>query len=253
MIRIILIEDELPARKKLRRFLAELDEPVSVIAEAGSVQEAVDLLGSGLTADLIFSDIELLDGTAFEVFEQVKITCPVIFTTAYDRYWMNAFETNGIEYLLKPFSMERFRKAWEKFLLFRGKDTALLQGIEQLIRDSTGRKNTKKRFSVHTQAGMYFVETEDILYFLAEEGVVFALDHKGNRHLLSCSTLKEVEEATDPAEFFRINRAEVVHRKYIERIERYSKNALSVKLKGHPGYLVTSQANTAGFRAWLEE
>lgn len=253
MIRVILIEDELPARKKLHRFLAELSEPVEVIAEAGSVQEATDLLRPGLKADLIFSDIELLDGNAFEIFEQVKITCPVIFTTAYDRYWMNAFETNGIEYLLKPFSLERFRKAWEKFLLFRGKDTVLLQGIEQLIRDTTGKRNTKRRFSVHSPAGMYFVETEDILYFLAEEGVVFAVDNKGSRHLLSCSTLKEVEEVTDPAEFFRINRGEVVHRKYIERVERYSKNALSVRLKGYPGYLVTSQANTAGFRAWLEE
>lgn len=252
MIHVILIEDELPARKKLHRFLAELNEPVTVIAESGSVQESAALLRSGLAPDLILSDIELLDGNAFEIFEQVKVTCPVIFTTAYDRYWMNAFETNGIEYLLKPFSSERFRKAWDKFLLFRGKDTALLKNIEQLIRNTTGR-NTKKRFSVHSHPGIYFVETADILYFLAEEGVVFAIDNKGNRHLLTSATLKEVEEEVDAAEFFRINRGEVVHRKYIERIERYSKNALSVKLKGHPGYLVTSQGNTAGFRAWLEE
>ncbi len=253
MIHVMLIEDELPARKKLHRFLAEMSEPVKVIAESGSVQESADLLRSGLTIDLILSDIELLDGNAFGIFEQVKVSCPVIFTTAYDRYWMNAFETNGIEYLLKPFSSERFCKAWDKFLLLRGNDTAVLKNIEQLIRGTTGRRNTKKRFSAHSHPGMYFVETEDILYFLAEEGVVFAIDNKGNRHLLTCATLKEVEEGTDPADFFRISRGEVVHRKYIERIERYSKNALSVKLKGHAEYLVASQGNTAGFRAWLEE
>lgn len=253
MIRIILIEDELPARKKLRRFLEELNEPVSVIAETGSVQETVDLLTSGVTADLILSDIELLDGNAFEIFEQVKISCPVIFTTAYDRYWMNAFESNGIEYLLKPFSLERFRKAWEKFLMLRGKETELLKGLDRLIRSAAGGRDTKKRFSVHAQQGISFVETEDIMYFLAEEGVVFAVDNKGKRHLLTCSTLKEAEEAVDPAEFFRINRGEVINRKYIERIERYSKNALSIKLKDHARYLVTSQGNTAGFREWVEK
>lgn len=249
MIRVILIEDELPARKKLRRFLAEVNEPVSVIAEAGSVQESIDLLRSGVTADLIFSDIELLDGNAFEVFEQVKVACPVIFTTAYDRYWMNAFEANGIEYLLKPFSLERFLKAWEKFLMLRGKDVELPSGLDRLVRKMT----EKKRFTVRSGQSLTFVETDDILYFMAEEGVVFAIDRKGKRHLLTVSTLREVEEATDPSAFFRINRGELVHRKYIERVERYSKNALSVKLKEHPQHLVTSQGNTAGFREWLEE
>lgn len=249
MIRVILIEDELPARKKLRRFLAELNEPVSVIGEAGSVQESIDLLRSGAAADLIFSDIELLDGNAFEVFEQVKVVCPVIFTTAYDRYWMNAFEANGIEYLLKPFSLERFLKAWEKFLMLRGKDAELPSGLDRLVRKMT----EKKRFTVRSGQSLTFVETDDILYFMAEEGVVFAIDSKGRRHLLTVSTLREIEEATDPSAFFRINRGELVHRKYIERVERYSKNALSVKLKEHPQHLVTSQGNTAGFREWLEE
>lgn len=249
MIQVILIEDELPARKKLQRFLAEVNEPVSVIAEVGSVQESIDLLRSGAAADLIFSDIELMDGNAFEVFEQVKVSCPVIFTTAYDRYWMNAFEANGIEYLLKPFSLERFLKAWEKFLMLRGKDVELPTGLDRLVRKMT----EKKRFTVRSGQSLTFVETEDILYFMAEEGVVFATDRKGRRHLLTVSTLREVEEATDPSAFFRINRGELVHRKYIERVERYSKNALSVKLKEHPQHLVTSQGNTADFRVWLEE
>lgn len=247
-----MIEDELPARKKLRRFLAELDEPVSVIAEAGTVAEVLSVLESHLQPDLILSDIELLDGNVFEAFEQVNPACPVIFTTAYDQYWMNAFETEGIEYLLKPFSLERFRKAWEKFLRFRRNEGVSLPGAERLLKHNIAEKPGKERFAVRSGQALTFVETAAILYFTAEEGVVFATDLQGKRHWLTASALKEVEEALSPSDFFKINRSQLVHRKYIERVERYTKNSLSLKMKDHATYLVTSQGNTAGFRQWLE-
>lgn len=253
MIRVILIEDELPARKKLRRFLAEVDEPVSVIGEAGTVEESVNLLQSNLQPDLIWSDIELLDGNVFEVFDKVTPHCPVIFTTAYDQYWMNAFETEGIEYLLKPFSAERFHKAWEKFLRLRRNEPMAMRGPDHLLKKLLAEKTGKKRFSVRSGQALTFVETDDILYFTAEEGVVFATDLQGKRHWLAISSLKELEEALNPYDFFRINRGQVVNRKYIERVERYSKNALSLKMKHHAVYLVTSQGNTADFRGWLEQ
>lgn len=250
MIRVVLIEDELPARKKLRRFLAELDEPVSIIGEAGTVGESVELLKSALQPHLILSDIELLDGNVFEAFEQVSPGCPVIFTTAYDRYWMDAFESEGIEYLLKPFPAERFRKAWEKFLRLRQNESGATAGTDRLVRKI---RAARKRFAVRSGQAITFVEVDDILYFTADEGVVFAIDQKGKRHWLTVSSLKEIEEVTDASCFFRINRSELVHRKYIERIERYTKNTLSLKMKDHPQYLVTSQGSTAAFRQWLEE
>ena len=103
MTRILIIEDEIPARKKLRRFIEELDTPTVILAEIDTVQAAVDYLSSR-EVDVIFSDIELLDGNAFEIYQQVSVACPIIFTTAYDRFWMDAFESNDIAYLLKPFS-----------------------------------------------------------------------------------------------------------------------------------------------------
>ena len=99
MIKILIIEDEIPARKKLKRFLEELDSTAKVIAEIDNVVSAVAFLKS-TSVDLIFSDIELLDGNAFEIYKEVSISCPIIFTTAYDQFWMNAFESNGIAYLL---------------------------------------------------------------------------------------------------------------------------------------------------------
>ena len=100
-INILIAEDEIPARKKLKRMLDGLDKPTTVVAEVDTVSKGIAFLESH-SVDLIFSDIELLDGNSFEIYKQVPVRCPVIFTTAFDQFWMNAFECNGVDYLLKP-------------------------------------------------------------------------------------------------------------------------------------------------------
>lgn len=255
MIKILIIEDEIPARKKLRRFLDEVNETISVEAEVDTVQDAVNFLKNNTAIDLILSDIELLDGNAFDIYRDIQVSCPIIFTTAYDRFWMDAFESNGIEYLLKPFSLERFQKAWDKFLLLRKNhptDHSLHSKLDQII-GNVAEKKYKGRFSVNTTQGIYFFETKDILLFEADEGVVFARDKTGKKHLLNVSTLKEIEIQLNPLEFFRINRSELVNKKFIERIERYSKNALALKIEGYERHLITSQSNTSLFREWIEK
>lgn len=254
MIKILIVEDEIPARKKLRRFLDQVKETVSVEAEIDTVHEAVSFLKKTNSIDLILSDIELLDGNAFDIYHKVQVSCPIIFTTAYDQFLMNAFESNGIEYLLKPFSFERFRKAWDKFLLLRNHestDDALFLKLNQIIGNRL--EKYKTRFSANTSQGIYFFETTDILFFEADEGVVFAIDKTGKKHLLNRSTLKELETQLDPLDFFRINRSELVNKKFIERIERYSKNSLALKIAGYEKHLVTSQSNTPLFREWIEK
>lgn len=255
MIKIAIIEDEIPARNKIKRFIAELELPVEITAEIGTVEQAVVFL-KNKQVDLIFSDIELLDGNAFEVYEQVNITCPVIFTTAYDQFWMNAFETNGIEYLLKPFTQDRFKKAWDKFLLLRNPESEpeqVFNRLQQMLGSSHQQKSYKKRFTISSHQGIYFISTEDITFFEAEEGIVFAADFTGKKHLLNESTLKEIENNLNPAEFFRISRSALIHKKYVDRMERYSKNTLAVQVKGYPDHLITSQSTTAAFRKWIEE
>ncbi len=256
MIRVVIIEDEIPARKKLKRFLEKVNSSTEVIAEIGTVSEAIEFLKKENAIDLILSDIELQDGNAFEIYQEVIVLCPIIFTTAYNQFLMDAFESNGIEYLLKPFSLERFQKAWNKFLFFKKSSTRnndLLLKLNQIIVNQNQEKSYKKRFSANSNKGVYFVETADILVFTAEEGVVFAIDKQNKKHLLTYSSLKEIEEVIDHTQFFRINRSEVINKNHIELIERYSKNALSVKLTGHDKHLITSQSNTSAFRNWLEQ
>lgn len=255
MTKILIIEDEIPARKKLKRFIEELDSQTEIIAELDTVQSAVEFLKQH-QPDLIFSDIELLDGNAFEIYSQISVRCPIIFTTAYDQYWMDAFEENGIDYLLKPFSKERFHKAWNKFMWYinTSSDTNhQLQLLTKIIQQNFQHQVYKKHFTIHKNKSIYFVETKDVLLFEANEGVIFAYDEKGNKHLLAEMTLIEIEKQLNPVDFFRINRGELIQKKYIEKIERYNKNALAIKLKGHDNYVKTSQSQTALFREWVEK
>ena len=255
MIKIIIIEDEIPARKKLKRFLKEQEETTEVIAEIDTVEIAVEFLKT-TKVDLIFSDIELLDGNAFEIYSHVSVSCPIIFTTAFDQFWMNAFENNGIAYLLKPFSKERFQKAWDKFLLFLKSpslENELLTNLTKLIENNFAEKSHKKRFTVHTRQGIYFLDLENITFFEADESVVYAFDTIGKKYLLKESTLKEIEEQINPSNFFRINRSEIVSKQHVEKIDRYTKNTLAVKMTGNDRYLKTSQSNTSPFRVWIEK
>ncbi|MEN5086175.1 LytTR family DNA-binding domain-containing protein [Sphingobacterium faecium] len=226
MIKVLIIEDEIPARKKIKRLLEELSTPNQVLAEIDTVDTAISFLKNN-TVDLIFSDIELLDG--------------------------NAFDTNGIAYLLKPFSKERFQKAWDKFLLLRNTEDVMIERIAKLMGQNFSTKAYKKRFTIRLHQGIYFLDTEKITFFEASDGVLFAYDILGKKHVLSESTLKEIEEQLEPSDFFRINRSELICKKYVEKIERYNKNSLAVKLQGHQEYLKTSQTMTAAFRSWIED
>lgn len=253
MIRILIAEDEIPARKKLKRFLAGLDTPTEIVAEIDTVTTGISFLKSH-SVDLIFSDIELLDGNSFEIYSQVSIRCPVIFTTAYDQFWMKAFECNGVDYLLKPFSQERFQKSWDKYLMLSNSGSGEVNAIAdltRLIKNYMPGKQYRKRFIINARHEIYFLETENILFFEAREGIVVAYDSNRKKHLLSESTLKEIEAQLNPADFFRINRSELIHKPYIEKIERYDKNTLAIKLRGYETCLKTSQSNTAVFREWI--
>lgn len=254
MIEILILEDEIPARKKLRRLLEDLGAPIEIKAEVDTVEAGISFLKEN-TVDLIFSDIELLDGNSFEIYNQVAISCPIIFTTAYNQFWMNAFETNGIDYLLKPFSRQRFQKAWDKYMLLKNTpgDDKLVTNLTQLLAQNFMPKTYKKRFTVYKHDSVYFLEVTHVTFFEANESVVFAFDISGKKHLLRESTLKEIEEQLDPLDYFRINRGELISKQHIEKIERYDKNTLAIKMKATEKYLKTSQGNTSAFRKWMDQ
>ncbi|GMQ30614.1 LytTR family DNA-binding domain-containing protein [Algoriphagus confluentis] len=257
MIKTLLIEDELPARKKLLRYIQELDLPISVIAELETVESGIEFFKSKPILDLIISDIELRDGNAFAVFEKTQISCPIIFTTAYNEFWMDAFESNGIAYLIKPFSREKFYQAWEKFMRITQnpeKNESVIQQLNFLIsRNEQTQKAYKSRLNIPTIKGSIILKLDEVRYFSAEHGILFAIDQTGKRLLLKEGTLKEIEDFLDPSAFFRINRSQIIHKKFVVGTERNSKNNLDIKLEGTQEMLICSQRQIPVFLNWIEE
>ncbi|MDY8137470.1 LytTR family DNA-binding domain-containing protein [Aquimarina sp. 2201CG5-10] len=254
MIRVVILEDEAPARKKLNTFLQKTEESFVVVKEIETVHEALTFFNTISEIDLILSDIELRDGNVFEIYNQIKVTAPIIFVTAYDHFWMNAFETNGIEYLLKPYSFSRFEKALQKFNSLKNNLSAthndIFQKIDAYYQSKIETQPTYKEYiPVKSTGGIYFLKVTDITFIQSDYGVIFAFDSSNKKHLLNQTSLKEIQEILNPNVFFKINRSELVNKSYIEKINRYTKNTVAIHIKAH--ILKTSQNNTASFNSWI--
>ena len=256
MLKVIIIEDEIPAQNKLVRLLEKVAPDALVIDKIDNVAELSSRLKDGLLADLIISDIELRDGQVFEAYQQYPTTVPIIFATAYDSFWMEAFEGSGIAYLLKPFSLDNFQKAFAKFMSLREQmvpsQQQLFEQLSHLVHSShKPKKNYKDYLSIKSGTSVYFLKVDEIVFLKAEEGLIYAFDRAGKKHILNQSSLKVLlEESLDPDEFFKINRSEVLQRKYIEQIDRYGKHTVAIKLLHHQ--LITSERTTAAFHKWLD-
>ncbi|WP_417213554.1 LytR/AlgR family response regulator transcription factor [Bizionia sp.] len=257
MYKILIIEDEAPARKKLKRFIAEVCGAYTIVAELETVEDTKTFLKQALEIDIIFSDIQLRDGNIFEVYNTITLNCPIIFATAYNAFLINAFEANGIEYLLKPYSLERFSKAWNKFIRLHKtnpvNNNQLMETIHQLLKNNQSvSKSYKNQFAIKMASETYFLKTESIVYFQADNGIICAFDTMNKCHVMPQATLKEIEVFLDPQKFFRINRSESVQRQYINKIKRYNKNTLSIHLNAGQKTLKTSQSKTSDFNNWLD-
>ena len=262
---ILILEDEELAARQTVQFLARAGLAAGAPPVVRSVEKALAWLQTHPMPDLIFSDIELLDGNVFALYERFRVTCPVVFTTAYDQFLLPAFQGNGIAYLLKPFDYEQFLGALAKYRLLKSSfgeaaepvagapvlGPEVLRVLSQALRQSS-QPQYRQRFSVRMRNGLYILAVDEVAYVQADEGVTFAVDAAGTRYPLS-GTLTELERQLDPARFGRLNRSELVNIAFAERAEPYFNNRLVVKLRVRPAVvLTTSAAQTPGFRRWLE-
>jgi DNA-binding LytR/AlgR family response regulator len=255
-MRIIIFEDEIPAYKKLLSYV-EAELPNSkVLGWAQSITEGIQLLEKFDQVDLILSDIELLDGISFNIFEQKKVKTPVIFCTAFDEYLFKAFQTNGIAYLLKPYTQQNFKHALDKYkMLFSNSkkdkiDEDVLKQLKSLVKDEN--RSFKQRFSVKKKNGIKLLNSNEIINFEASGDFSFAYDNEGSKHVVNYS-LGEIESKVNPNKFFRINRSEMINIDFIDHIESHFKNRLLIKMKKRKEDLFTSSSKTPFFRQWLEK
>ena len=250
---ILIIEDEQIAGEKLKGYIHKyINQDVS-ISWVRSVSEVHELLSNDHSFDMIFSDIELLDGNVFSVYEKVEIACPIIFCTAYDQFVMRAFETNGIAYLLKPYNEEQFLDAWKKYqTLFDKRDMSISKDILdqlKLIVDNA-KAEYKSRFTIKKSKGVYLLSVEDIIYIQSQGDFLLAIDNTQAKHVINQS-VTGIVSLLDPAKFFQINRSEIINVKYIQKFETHFKNKLCLSMIGINESLYTSSSRSPEFRAWL--
>lgn len=257
---VIIIEDEARTARQLERMLKKYDPTIQIVAQLPSVNEAVVWFGqhggqpgSGQPSlpDLAFMDIHLEDGLAFSIFEQVQLTLPVIFTTAYEEYMIKAFKVNSIDYLLKPVDYDELAAALDKFKSIRRQPGLPdLQSLVALIQKPPD-PAFKERFMVSLGTKIRSVEVGDVAYFFSEEKATFMVTREGPSLPLDYS-LDQVAGMLNPAQFFRVNRQFLVARAAIQTIHAYSAGKLKLDLLPPSRHEVfVSLSRITEFKDWL--
>lgn len=250
MIRAVIIEDEVSAREKLISILQEVAPEINIVASFSYVKESIDNLQNFLPIDLIFCDVQLPDGLSFEIFTRVKVTTPVIFITAFDKFIMSAFENNGIEYLLKPVNNDNLGKAIAKYKKLQQHFSIGEEVIKNLTQTIGGNKKT--RMLVKKGIETISIRLEDIVIFYTENRIVYVIDSLGKKYLIDRS-LNELEEELNDSIFFRANRQYIVNLNFIKSFKPYEKVKLQIELTiphlDH--FIVVSQNSAPEFRSWI--
>lgn len=251
-MKILILEDEIFAADKLNRMLHELEPDVQIMAQLQSVESATDWLKQNPSPDVIISDIRLLDGLCFQIFQEVRITCPVIFCTAYDQYAIRAFEVHSIDYLLKPVQPEKLAQSLNKLKsITRGAPLPPFQ--EMLSYLKTSQPEYKSRFMVRIGQRIMAIPVQTIAYFYSESKLTFIFTSDGKKYPLD-QPLNELEHQLDPREFFKINRQIIVKFNAIAEIHPYFKGRVKLKLNPDlPEEIIVSAERSPEFKKWLDQ
>lgn len=250
---ILIVEDEELAVKKLQKTLAGVDPTATVVGVTDSIQGTVDWLQANHNADLILMDIELADGQSFEVFNQVEVKAPVIFTTSYDEYALKAFKVNSVDYLLKPVQTEDLQAALNKYkkLAAERKPDVQIESLVKQLQQQLAPKEYRKRFLVKHAQKLVSVDVEEIAYFYSDGRLNF-FKTADNKKFVVDYTMEELEDMLDPGKFFRISRSFYVAVGAIEKIDDYFGNRLILQLKpAVDKEALVSREKVSDFKKWM--
>lgn len=248
-MKAIIIEDETTAVNSLKEILAQNTAmPIEIIAELDSIEESVAYFREEVLPDIIFMDIHLADGLAFKIFEQVEINAPVIFTTAYDEYALQAFQVSSIDYLLKPITPSLLERALNKLKLFNPEERkAHILKTNKMIRS----RHTLKSLLIQLADKFYPLQVSNVLYFYTTNEKVTAYTADGRKHPVD-QTLDSLSEQLDEQLFFRANRQFIISRKAIKDAELWYGSRLSVNLTLEvPEKIIVSKTKTPLFKKWI--
>lgn len=252
-MKAIIIEDEKAAVRNLMALLRETAPDVEVIEVIDSIADAINWFEAHPMPGLVFMDIHLADGSAFEIFDHICITCPIIFTTAYDEYALKAFKVNSIDYLLKPIGEEDMKKALDKLQNFHGGELAGSKDLREFINYIRKEESYKTHFLVPVKGDKLLpVSVDMVSYFYINGGEVKVMLSNGKEYLLP-QTLDELTECLNPSLFFRVNRQYLISREAVKDIDLWFNNRLSINLRiSSSEKILVSRAKVAEFKEWFE-
>lgn len=248
-MKILIIEDEPYAAEALISQIKKLRPGCMILATLGTIEEAVRWFQHNTEPDLILSDIHLADGNSFEIFRKVQPHCPVIFTTAYDEYAIEAFTVNSIDYLLKPVKKEYLEKALSKLeARYMSTRTEINKKIQALLNQLTPRV---QRFAVQSGTQMFSIPIENVAYFISEDGVTLLVAIDKRRYVIDY-TLEQLEGKLPNERFFRLNRQVISSIESILEVHPYFKGRLLIKLNPPtPKEQVVSSQKSSAFKSWF--
>jgi DNA-binding LytR/AlgR family response regulator len=245
---VLIIEDEARAANQLQNMLISGGFQYVLLGIIDTIEDAVQWFEINPSPDLVFMDIQLADGLSFEIFQKVEVEAPIIFTTAYDQYAIQAFKVNSIDYLLKPIQKEDLGKALEKFQ----KSTKALEISPKVLKQLlTTLQTPPKRQGILVKEGSSFVQvsTTDVLYFYSENSITFGVTN--SKRFIVEETIDQLFTTLDPQDFFRINRGQLIARKAIIRIAPHFNHRLKLKVQNDRGHeFVVSRNKTNDFKTW---
>ncbi len=252
-MKALIIEDEKPAAMRLRQLLERERPQADILGFIDSVDKAVRWLQDNPRPDLLFLDIQLADGLSFDIFREVDVQSPVIFTTAYDQYTLKAFKLNSIDYLLKPIDPEELSQALDKFDRLFGKAPLINKNALESLMQAFQAPQYKERFIVKIGQQLTYILVEDVLYFYSQDGLLFAQMNDKKRHALDY-TLDQLENLLNPRDFFRLNRKAIIHINAIHKVAPYFNSRLIVVLRPKPDFeVVVSRDRVSDFKDWLDK
>ena len=248
-MKVLIIEDEQAAARRLQKLLSEVRADAEVIGVLSSIESAVEWFQSNPAPDVILMDIHLADGPSFDIFDRVPIDAPVIFATAYDEYALKAFKVSAIDYLLKPIKKEDLAQALQRITKGPGQDAQGEDLVQKLA--NAGFIKKTKRILIRMGQSIKLIELDQVAYFYSRDKISFAV-LPGNKRYPLDQSLDQIEHMIDPTHFFRINRQFIINMHSIDEMIAYSKSR--VKLKLNPPTeedAIVSKERSPEFKKWL--
>lgn len=255
-MKAVIIEDENIIARVLESKIKKVADDVEVLTILPSLKTARRWFSENSEPDLMFMDIQLSDGVSFDIFNDFTLTCPVIFTTAYDEYAIRAFKVNGIDYLLKPVKEEELKAAIEKCRKISGKDDyppTDMKALLQAISNPSSVSAYKEKFIVNIRNQWMPVSTKDIACF-CKEVLNYIYLFNGERYQIDYTTLEEIEELLDPKDFYRANRQFIINIEAVYTVKPVENSKLIIKLKepNHKLEIDMSRIKSPEFKKWLD-